>query len=211
MNFLEETKYPIRLLPKSNYKKIECSDELCPLFLTRHTPTKEFMMEGTNKINPDHLITPTNRMEDLSTNLLGEFLVEDNYIEIIGKDKNFHTEWNEGDKVIVPIYNEDFVINETRSCFFVKIENVISKHFTHTNIINNTMYNLIFNILHTPTRCNFWHFSIRVFVNETDISTSGIGDSVKKKLLRRAREELVECAVIETPDFGKLDSKYYQK
>jgi hypothetical protein len=60
--------YPTRLLPNCHYKKIKWTDDLLPLFLSRHTTTDMFM-EGTTKVNPDNLITPTERMEDLSTNL----------------------------------------------------------------------------------------------------------------------------------------------
>ena len=80
--------YPSRLLPQSNYKKIEWTDDLCPLFLMRYTPTKN-LLDETNKIKDECITKQTDHLRDLSTNLLGEFLVEDNKIEIIEKEKDF--------------------------------------------------------------------------------------------------------------------------
>ncbi|MDR3140984.1 MAG: hypothetical protein LBU37_04585 [Tannerellaceae bacterium] len=87
--------YPSRLLPQSNYKKIEWSDDLCSLFLLRHTPTQD-LLDDTNKLKEEYIAKQTDHLRDLSTNLLGEFSIEDNEIEVIEKDKDFFLEWNEG-------------------------------------------------------------------------------------------------------------------
>lgn len=81
--------YPVRLLPKCSYNKINWTNDLYPLFLLRHTPTKDILLSDTEKINPDNLKIQSDHLKDLSTNLLGEFLIEDNKIEIIEKNKSF--------------------------------------------------------------------------------------------------------------------------
>ena len=72
MNLLRKMNYPARLLPQSNYKKIEWSDNLHPLFLLRHTPTQD-LLDDTNKLKEEYIAKQTDHLRDLSTNLLGEF------------------------------------------------------------------------------------------------------------------------------------------
>ncbi|MDR0572451.1 MAG: hypothetical protein LBG96_00205 [Tannerella sp.] len=69
--------YPAKLLPQSNYKKIEWSDDLHPLFLLRHAPTQD-LLDDTNKLKEEYITKQTDHLRDLSTNLLGEFSIEDN-------------------------------------------------------------------------------------------------------------------------------------
>lgn len=203
--------YPARLLPKSSYRKIALVEELLPLFLLRHTPTKDILLPSTNEINPDNLKIQSDHLKDLSTNLLGEFTVDDNKIEIIERDKDFFDDWIEADSLInVPRFNEDFVINEERGYIYFNIKDVISMRLSHETA-DKILYNLIFKIIHTPTKCNFWHFSIRVFANNEEISTSIIGKGLKKILWRKAKEQLIQCASIDSPKFSMLDSKNYIK
>jgi hypothetical protein len=202
--------YPAKLLPQSNYKKIKWSNDLYPLFLLRHTPTAN-LLDDTNKLKEEYITKQTDHLRDLSTNLLGEFSIEDNKIEVIKKDKDFFCEWNEGDDASEPVYNVDFVINENSGCFYWNIGEIISLEFSHTDHIDNSDYSLNFNILHTPVKCNFWHFSIRVFSENQEVSTLTSRDKLKKMLWRKAKEQLRECAITETPDFSKLSSKHYQR
>ena len=202
--------YPARLLPQSNYKKIEWSDNLHPLFLLRHTPTQD-LLDDTNKLKEEYIAKQTDHLRDLSTNLLGEFSIEDNRIEIINTEKDFFCEWHEGDDASEPVYNEDFVINESRGCFYWNIGDIILLKFFHADHINNCEYLLNFKILHTPVKCNFWHFSIRVFSENQEVSALNVRDKLKKILWRKAKEQLRECATTKTPYFSKLDSIHYKR
>ena len=107
------------------------------------------------------------------------------------------------------LFHIDFVINESRGCFFWLIKDIISLQFCHIHNVENKKYELHFKILHTPVRCNFWHFSIRVFSDNVEVDFLDIGRKIKKQLWRRAKTELREFAKIEVPNFGKLQSKYY--
>ena len=210
MNLLRKIDYPAKLLPQSNYKKIEWSNDLHPLFLLRQTPTQD-LLNNTNKLKEEYITKQTDHLRDLSTNLLGEFSVEDNKVEVINKEKDFFHEWNEGDDVSEPVYNEDFVINENRGCFYWNIKEIVSLEISHTDHIDNNDYQLNFKILHTPIKCNFWHFSIRVFSeNQKEVSDLAVRASLKKTFWRKAKEQLRECAIVKTPDFSKLDSKHYK-
>ena len=211
MNLLREMNYPARLLPQSNYKKIKWSDDLHSLFLLRHTPTQD-LLDDTNKLKEEYITKQTDHLRDLSTNLLGEFSIEDNRIEVINKEKDFFCEWHEGDDASEPVYIEDFVINESRGCFYWNIGDIILLRFSHTDNIDNNKYQLNFKVLHTPVKCNFWHFSIRVFSgNQEEVSDLTVRDKLKKALWRKAKEQLRECAITITPVFNKLGSTYYKR
>jgi hypothetical protein len=199
--------YPAKLLPQSDYRKIEWSDDLLPLFLLRHTPTQD-LLDDADKLKEEYIAKQTDHLRDLSTNLLGEFSIEDNKIEVINKE--FFLEWNEGDDASEPIYNEDFVVSENRGCFYWNIGEIISLKFSHIDIIDKKYYRLYFYILHTPVRCNFWHFSIRVFSEtQKEVSTLTVRNSLKKAIWRKAKEQLRECAITVTPVFNRLDSRHY--
>ena len=210
MKLLLKMNYPVRLLPQSNYKKIDWSKDLSPLFLLRYTKTQDILDE-TKKLRIECIATQADHLRDLSTNLLGYFLIEDHKIEIIQNEKFFFCEWNEGEYVREPICNVDFVVNEDRGCFYFNIEEIVSSTFLHIDHTdNNKNYQLTFKILHTPVVCNFWHFSIRVFYeNQLEISTLDVRPNLKKAIWRKAKEQLRECAIINAPEFGKLKSKHY--
>jgi len=187
MSLLQNMNYPTRLLPKCNYKKIKWSSDLCPLFLSRHTPTMDFLDEN-NILRDECIAKQSDHLRDLSTNLLGFFLIEDNKIEVFEKKKDFFLEWNENDSASIPIYNEDFIVNEERGCVFWNIGEIASLIFTHTDCIDNNKYQLSFKVLHTPIKCNFWHFSIRVFSDsQIEVSTLTVRNSLKKALWRTAK------------------------
>ena len=203
--------YPSRLLPQYNYKRIKWSNDLCPLFLLRSTPTQD-LLDETDQLKEEYIVKQTNHLRDLSTNLLGEFLIEDCKIEITEKGKDFFSEWNEGENASEPVYDSDFIVNENRGYFCWNIGKIISSTFLHTDQISNTNYQLHFCVLHTPVRCNFWHFSIRVFSeNQIEISTLTVRDKLKKTLWQKAKAQLRECAIINIPVFSKLDSSHYKK
>ncbi|MDR2814713.1 MAG: hypothetical protein LBB79_08700 [Prevotellaceae bacterium] len=202
--------YPSRLLPQSDYKKITWANDLRSLFLLRHAPTQN-LLDETKKLKEEYIARQADHLRDLSTHLLGEFLVEDNKIEVVEKGKDFFSEWSEGESASKPVYSVDFVINEERGCFYWSIEEIISLEFSHTDHIGNSSYQLNFKVLHTPVKCNFWHFSIRVFSgSKSEVSTLAVRNSLKKILWRKAKEQLRECAITKPPHFGKLDPKRYK-
>jgi hypothetical protein len=96
--------------------------------------------------------------------------------------------------------------------FFIRINEIISNPFVCNDAIGNQQYQLHFKVLHTPVKCNFWHFSIRVFdSNNIEISELSVRNGLIKKFWKEAKERLVECVLINTPSFSKLNSKHYTK
>ena len=94
----------------------------------------------------------------------------------------------------------------------MRINEITSLQFICIDIIDNQQYQLHFKVLHTPVKCNFWHFSIRVFdSNDIEISTLSVRDGLIKKFWKEAKERLVECVLINTVYFSKLDPNHYKK
>jgi hypothetical protein len=145
---------------------IAWSDDLLPLYLIRYTPTKDIFLLGTQQINPDKIEIPSEQLSDLSTNLLGESKIEDVYIKVT--NQSFLEPWTEGYSVNIPVFGDDFCVDNERAYFYWKIQD-ITTYSTELETIGQT-FNLSLKVIHTPKKCNFWHFSIIVFSNDTDVS-----------------------------------------
>lgn len=203
--------YPPDLLPGPDHKKIEWSEDLCSLFLLRHVPTRDFLGED-GLVRDDCISRQTDHLRDLSTILLGKFHEEDSRIEIINKEGDFLHAWNDGDLVCCPVHGIDFILKEERCWFYWNIGKVVSLKFSHVDNMANFEYILRFKILHTPVRCNFWHFSIQVFCQDDhEISTLPVRNNLKKAIWRTAKERLRSCAVLESPVFNCLNPVHYLK
>ena len=197
-------KYPQHLLPQSNYKKIEWNNDLGLCSLIRHTDTKDIFMPGTKTISTEKIKFPSEQFRnDLSINLLSVFKLEDVYIQIL--NNNFIKDW-EPDRKIYPLTIErDFTINRDRGHFALNIQDILSLNTTRPLIEEG----LSLEIFHTPTKCNFWHFSIRVYKNNTEISLLSIGDKQKKKQWRTIRNILADLAYFVEEEYSILHRKHY--
>jgi hypothetical protein len=204
--------YPTHLLPNINYKIIAWTDDLLPLYLIRHTPTnrENLFLPGTRIINPDAIEIPSERLSDLSTNLLGESKIDDVYIKVT--NNSFLEPWVEGSSVITPYFNADFCIDNERGYFYWKIQDIITCSIKPTEIVTiSKTFDLSFEVKHTPKRCNFWHFSISVFADNTNVNSLQISEKQKRKLWRTAKVELLNLILTELPDFPSLHQKHYIK
>jgi hypothetical protein len=200
--------YPTHLLPRINYKKIVWTNDLLPLYLIRYTSDKNLYLTGTKQIDPKKIEIPSEQLSDLSTNLLGESKIEDVYIKII--NPAFLDAWNEGVPINIPIYNNDFCIDDKRGYFFWVVRDIINCQIDSVEIIAiNKIFNLSFKLKHTPKKCNFWHFSIIVFAGDIDVIDLPISDKQKKKLWRTAKIQLSNIIVTEISDFSTLSQQYY--
>lgn len=195
--------YPQHLLPQSNYRKIEYNDELNKCSLVRHTNTQDIFMVGTKDIDADVILFQSDHLRDLSTNLLGIFKIEDVYIEILNKD--FINDWESGQTILVPQFTQDFTINRDRSYFVLNIDDILGLNSSE----QLTEKELTIKILHTPTKSNFWHFSIRVYKNNTEVSLLEINDKQKSKLWRTIRVLMSDLAYYIEEETCSLPEKHY--
>ncbi len=197
--------YPIRLLPDKHFNKISWHKDLNNQYLIRYTDNDDYI-DDDGKVKASSLTRRTDHLRDYSTYMLGKFIVEDIFIEITDIRKEYFTsEWNEGESVLVPIFNKDFIINHTRGFFFFCIgdlNNVELSKYDDITAVKPYCF-----ILHTPTNCNFWHFSIRWFHDGADILSWP--EKKRRRILSSAKTFLIERAIIREPVFQELEEFHY--
>jgi hypothetical protein len=194
--------YPEHLLLQSNYKFISETDELCFCTLVRHTSSKDLFLAETETIDPDKLQIQSGHLKDLSTNLLGIFKIEDIYVEVI--NKKFYDLWNVGENVVTPLIHKDFCFNNDRGFFFFNIKEII---YLELPLILS--YTILFKVIHTPTKCNFWHFSIRAYSKNIEISEMPISENQKKKIWKSLKDFLVGIAYTSCTVPNIINKQYY--
>ena len=200
--------YPEHLLPKSTYKYINDREELRLCTLVRHTRDQTIFMEGTKRLNPQVLTieVPSSQLHDLSTNLLGIFTLDDIGINVTNSE--LVKLWIEGERVRLPIAEkQDFNLVGERGYFYFRIEEVLDLEIPGG--IKGLPVN--FEILHTPTKCNFWHFSIRVFSDNVEVSRLEISDSKKRKIWKGVKDFLTLCAFVDSENHKVLPTRCYYK
>mgnify|MGYP005850082119 CR=1 FL=1 len=182
--------YPTHLLPNQNYKLIDC--DLSKFYLIRHSHIPqdkllddlgnlktEAIAQGAIKIIPDY-----------STSLFSVFETSDIYIKVINKNYQVYCKPNE--VIDTPVYDKDFILNENRGYWLVKIEKINNQKIKY----EDGSLSAICVVIHTPMKWNFWHFSIRWYINDIDGFLHENPDyetkSVRRKLTNEARSLLKE-------------------
>lgn len=151
--------YPDHLIPSHDHKYIE--DDLVGFCLVRHTETKDILNEIGN-VKVKCICHPTSNCENLSVSLFGIFRSQDIFYAVKGEREDyFHARWNVGEEVDPPT-EEDYSVDQDRSCFYVSVNDLRNlKPITYNIGGGSEQYELSCQIIHCPTRCNFWHFEIR--------------------------------------------------
>ncbi len=183
---LENPEYPIILLPGKHKCHFCCS--LIEHSLIRFTPPGVELKDSVSGHLTDRAIgkPSSTHMPDLSTSLFGIYDIDHNKIEILNKEftkycvPNYESE--------IPIYAKDFEINADRGYWFVRINEITGKRIECTH--NKQTIEAICKIEHTPTKCNFWHFSVRWHItnfNENWHQLDTNGNNWWEKLAHSAR------------------------
>lgn len=164
--------YPSHLLPQKNYKKIEMSEELSNCTILRITSSNDILMEGTKKINPVRLKEnlQTKEFPDLSINLYSIYKLEDIKIKVIAK--SFFSLWEEGSEISIPIYETDFILDENKGYVFFCIKDILELEIPIS--LSNETFSIKLEVIHVPTKCNFWHFETRVYKDGISVNSEDI-------------------------------------
>ena len=201
-------KYPERLLPKPNYKRIQDFTELQDKALIRF-----FYKEDTEELTLKKIASPREQILDLSTNLLGIFKEKDIFIKIIRKEKNpkdnyFLQDWKEGTQVKVPQYKKDFYFFFNRGYFFLKISDINGQSYTYEDQ-NHNIYKYTCKVTHSPTNSNFWHCSLNWFSDDGD-NIINLKKKHKRRIANAIRRQLIKFAKtkIENYDYSINKSLY---
>ena len=199
--------YPEQLLPKLIFKEIK--SDLSAYFLCRKVEDKS-LLENQSSIASEELlgIERVNDCFDYSTNLPGIFELQHNEIELFGdKKKLFRSYWDWASEVETPIYKQDFELNIDAGWFFLPIDKIVSITIPFNKNAQKNDTDIARAVaVHTPTNCNFWHFSIKWkdsagFINSND-------SAWKRKIIATVRSLFSELIVFEVKE-QKVEKSFY--
>ncbi|MCU0338505.1 MAG: hypothetical protein MUE30_01365 [Spirosomaceae bacterium] len=199
--------YPDYLLPRPEYQLIVFGDETPALpthFLIRHTETEDIKDEFGN-LRSDCVAFQTDHLHDYSTNLLGIFQIEDLRWKWL-KGTICGDLWTIGEDGLQPVLEQDVTITENRGAFFLKIKELHQQLFDLPAPVENTE-KVECHVLHTPTRANFWHFSLRWIIEGED--TTNWEKKRRRKVLETARSIIITLAIFEQPIFQRIPASYF--
>lgn len=203
--------YPTHIIPHSNYKFIGRDDLLSQsgLVLVRHIDSSEVQkIEGTDLLHPDCIKIQSDHLKDLSNNLLGLFTVEDVFWGIVKECRYTYCGlWEENTEGLMPT-NEEYFRDSDRGFYFIPVDNLLQ-----CNLPEVAEHKCHFMIFHTPTKCNFWHVSIRLLdSNNEEISTLELSQKQKKKIWKSAKDFLIEDIILEKIEsYTKIPDSLYVK
>ena len=213
--------YPKRLIPQVNYTimAIETS-VLDSHYLVRHTKDKILLDPITQKLKRAYIGEQTFPLRDISVNLLGsDFIIADVYLIHDRQDPDFeyfnYDIWQKGEN-IDKIPSDDYISEDsTRGYYFLKIVDFNNQKIAYTDDFG-TEYQAEIKILHTPTRRNYWHFSVRTFNHEGDLeplSEKEIKKPWRKLILSLLRGLIIETAILDENKvvLTKIPVSIYQK
>ncbi len=201
-------KYPDRLIPRSHFKRIVT--DLVDYFLCRVVIDKA-LLTPQNGVYSDELLCLDNKeLFDYSTNLLGEFMPEDNRIVLIGENKkHFYSYWDFVEEINIPVFGQDFEVDEKRVCFFFPIASLHQKIcLPLPSPPKNSGETITANVMHTPTRSNFWHFSV-CWKDQKGEFEKYKGSAWQKRICSTMKAYLQEHILVKLPNhFPPPESAY---
>lgn len=208
-------------MPQANYKIMAIeTNVLDSHYLVRHTKDKTLIDAETKKLKRIYVGEQTFPLRDISVNLLGgNFLVSDVYLIHDRQDPDFEyfnfELWQEGESVDKTVSDKFISEDSTRGYYFLRIEDFKHQKISYTDD-DGISHQAEVKILHTPTKRNYWHFSLRTFGHEGDLeplSEKEIKKPWRKLVLSRLREAIIQNAVLDENEvvFDKIPSDFYQK
>lgn len=202
--------YPDRLLPQPHYKFIDFDKVASRSYhLVRHTDSPNNVNEE-ERLKADQVVFQTDHLRDYSTNLLGEFAPDDvawNWLRgTLCTDL-----WQEGEAGLMPQMEIDVAWVAGRGKFYLAIHQFHTISFP----INGGTEQITCRVLHTPTRGNFWHCSLRWWWGEEDVDTWVDSKEVKAKARRRtilstARTFIITNAILIEPPYQAVSPEAYR-
>lgn len=196
--------YPERLIPKPNYRIID-NDVIMSqngLWLIRHVESDAVRYLGnTNTLSPDSIKIQSDHLRDLSNNLLGIFQIEDIFFGINKSHADYYCDcWDGTSECKIPS-DDHFFRDKNREHYFIPVDDLLKERITIENVMNDTAETYHFKILHTPTRCNYWHISIRVYNDENqEVSNIDVSKKKKSRIWKAVRDYLITFVKYEVED-----------
>jgi hypothetical protein len=181
--------------------------------LVRHTSNADVLDPETGFIRHEHISKHTVHLADLSTSLLGVFELAHTKIELtvegLGK---YDQDCNPDQEVEVPIYLQDFRLNNGRHYWVLLIRDIVDQEVNYDR--SNPPFKAKCVVTHTPVKWNFWHFSIR-WRTEDGRFWHDFPETQKKKVGDRIGHEVraivKKFAKSIEPDFTEPEATCYMK
>jgi len=208
-------KYPVEILPKPGYRIIDC--DLNEHYLIRFTDTNdinEIWDNETNTVNPKHICSPREQINDLSTSLLGVYKVAHIFLQFTPSGEEKYVIYCAPDEdVETPIYGGDFVTNDNRHYWSAPMSKLLNREFKYER--DNLPLTAICMVKHTPMKWNFWHFSLRWKLHTgeflEDIDNEKTRKKIAKKIGQAVRVTIAQFAIIQEPEHSLLPKGCYCK
>jgi len=191
-----------------HFKRIEA--DLSAYFLCR-TINDSRLVALVNGMYSDEMLCAENKeLFDYSTNLLGVFLPQDSKIVLIGDNrKHFYAYWDFAEEVSIPVFGQDFEIDEHRDCFFFPVSSLHQKiRVPFQRPPKDSDEILTAHVVHTPTRSNYWHFSV-CWKDEKGDFEKYKGSAWQKRISSTMLAYLQEHILLETPNYLPLSASVY--
>lgn len=200
--------YPQHLIPPQHFKIMRYDAWMGNHYLVRHTDDKDLKDPETDLLKLDYIVVVTDHLRDFSTNILGVFMVEDCHWKIKKErmDAYFSAEWKEGEIVEAPL-PDDFEYLAERGAFYIPIRSCAGKRVEASG---SEPVIAICDVMHTPIRCNFWHFSLR-WKDENGIYFDELRPNSVKNFFRSwVRRFIQSHAEFEVPECPDIPPDKYQ-
>jgi hypothetical protein len=161
--------YPNELLPKHTYKLCMSTNEVINHFVSRQSLTDE-LYDSEDELLVDCLVQD-NRIRDvfgLSCNLYSNYGIGHFTYKVI--DKELNSSWTS--KYDCAVRNDQFSIGEHKKILFFAANKLHNKTAPYTKNIQVDRgqkledFAATCNLIHKPTKCNYWHFEVHFIDNE---------------------------------------------
>jgi hypothetical protein len=201
--------YPPHLLPRQHFKIIPFEAWMNACFLLHHTKDRDLFDPETALLKLDYIVLNTDHLKDFSTNLLGTFRYEDCYWSVNKErmDAFFGENWLEGEAVECPS-PDDCGYHEERGAFYLSIERFAGKEVRSTGDDEITT---ICDVLHTPIRCNYWHFSLRWKDENGDYFQDLRPKRIRIFFKMWVKRFIQENAIFDLPEYQPIPPEKYEK
>ncbi len=150
---------------------------------------------------------------DYSTNLLGHFAIEHNYLTPCGEQerkKYFQAYWDFEEAITKrPIFEQDFLFDDRKGIFYLPIQDILNIKIPFNRPPKGDQQTLTAVVDHTPTRSNFWHFSIRWKIGSNFVSRNE--SRWKEECTATMRALLNACLEIQSPELVLIQDSDFQK
>ncbi|MBC7388708.1 MAG: hypothetical protein H7329_05830 [Opitutaceae bacterium] len=207
--------YPNELLPRPAWKYIDC--DISNYYLIRRTNSTDqstYWDKETESLKTDAVCSPREQIQDLSCNLLGIYQYQHILLQITeaGRGKDFENYCDPHFNATAPVYEEDFLLNQNRGFWMIAIAKIQNMEVTYTRNNNlDDIFTAVGYVKHTPTKSNFWHFSLRWRVgdNEVEDLESKEKAKVSRAISNTARVTVAHFAQKEKPPLINIPDECY--